>query len=62
MKETTRKILNRLFDRFPKLNSCEKEINNSVEMIVDCYKNNGKLLICGNGGSASIPCILLENL
>lgn len=53
MKETTRKILNRLLERFPKLKNCEKEINNSVEMIVDCYKNNGKLLICGNGGSTS---------
>ena len=53
MKKTTKEILNRLFKRFPKLNNCEKEINNSVEMIVDCYKNDGKLLICGNGGSAS---------
>lgn len=53
MKETTRKILNRLFERFPKLNNCEREINNSIKMIVDCYKNNGKILICGNGGSAS---------
>lgn len=53
MKETTKKILNRLFERFPKLNSCEREIKSAVELIVDCYKNNGKILICGNGGSAS---------
>lgn len=53
MKESTRKILNRLFERFPKLNSCEREIKSAVELIVDCYKNNGKLLICRNGGSAS---------
>lgn len=53
MKKTTKQILERLFKRFPKLNSCEEEIINSVEMIVNCYKNNGKLLICGNGGSAS---------
>lgn len=53
MKEITRKILNRLFERFQKLNSCEEEIKSAVELIVDCYKNNGKILICGNGGSAS---------
>ena len=53
MKETTRKILNRLFERFPRLNNCEEETKSAVELIVDCYKNNRKLLICGNGGSAS---------
>jgi D-sedoheptulose 7-phosphate isomerase len=28
-------------------------INNIVEDIVNCYKNNGKVLWCGNGGSAA---------
>lgn len=34
----------------------EKYAENIVrmaDMIVDCFKNGGKLLICGNGGSAS---------
>jgi D-sedoheptulose 7-phosphate isomerase len=35
-----------------KLN-CSQEILDSATMIVDCFKNGGKILICGNGGSAA---------
>ncbi len=35
------------------LASIEKEIKRAVDMIVDCYKAGGKVLICGNGGSAA---------
>jgi D-sedoheptulose 7-phosphate isomerase len=35
-----------------KLN-CSKEILDSATMIVECFKNGGKVLICGNGGSAA---------
>lgn len=30
-----------------------KTISESVKIIVNCYKNGGKVLICGNGGSAA---------
>jgi D-sedoheptulose 7-phosphate isomerase len=30
-----------------------ESILNSVNMIVDCYRSEGKVLICGNGGSAA---------
>jgi D-sedoheptulose 7-phosphate isomerase len=30
-----------------------KTIENIVEIIVNCYQNGGKVLFCGNGGSAS---------
>ena len=30
-----------------------KTIEDIVEIIVNCYKNNGKVLLCGNGGSAA---------
>ena len=53
MKKTTNEILNNLLNRFPKLDNCNREIRDAVKMITECYKNNGKLLICGNGGSAS---------
>lgn len=53
MKKTTNEILNRLLNRFPKLDNCDREIRNAVKMITECYKNSGKILICGNGGSAS---------
>lgn len=29
------------------------KINNIVDLIVETYKNNGKVLFCGNGGSAA---------
>jgi D-sedoheptulose 7-phosphate isomerase len=33
--------------------NCIQEILDSATMIVDCFKNGGKVLICGNGGSAA---------
>jgi D-sedoheptulose 7-phosphate isomerase len=33
--------------------NCSQEILDSATMIVDCFKNGGKILICGNGGSAA---------
>lgn len=32
---------------------CSQEILDSALLIVNCLKNGGKLLICGNGGSAA---------
>lgn len=42
-----------LFERYPKLKSSKAEIEKAIELIIDCYKNDGKLLLCGNGGSSS---------
>lgn len=42
-----------LYERYPKLNSCKKEIEKALELLIDTYKNGGKVLVCGNGGSAS---------
>lgn len=42
-----------LIERYPKL-KCEKEnIVKAYEIMIECYKNKGKLLIAGNGGSAA---------
>ena len=30
-----------------------KDINFAIDIICDCYRNGGKLLLCGNGGSCS---------
>jgi D-sedoheptulose 7-phosphate isomerase len=35
------------------LGNCLTAIESAYSMIVDCYRKNGKLLICGNGGSAA---------
>ena len=42
-----------LFERCPKLNICKNDIENAFAIIVDTYKKGGKILVCGNGGSAS---------
>lgn len=45
--------LSELIKRYPLLSSCENEIRQSAEMLVNTYKNGNRLYICGNGGSAS---------
>lgn len=42
-----------LYERYPALNSCRKDIEKALELLLDTYKNGGKVLVCGNGGSAS---------
>ena len=47
------KHLDHLIDRFPKLIVCRKDIWRAYELLETAYSNGGKLLVCGNGGSAS---------
>ena len=42
-----------LFERYPQLNICTKDIKKALALMIDTYKNGGKILVCGNGGSAS---------
>lgn len=46
-------VIKDLIKRYPALASCEDGIKKACEMIIECYRSGGKLLICGNGGSAS---------
>ena len=41
-----------LLERFPQLNTCATDIENALALMVDTYKIGGKILVCGNGGSA----------
>lgn len=45
--------LDLLIMRYPHLECCKDNIIIAFEFIRDCYKNGGKLLVCGNGGSAA---------
>jgi len=45
--------LQQLTERFPQLAVCKDDINKAYEIIRDAYTKDGKLLIAGNGGSAS---------
>lgn len=42
-----------LFERYPVLDPIMNEIVNAFLLICDSYKNGGKLLVAGNGGSAA---------
>lgn len=42
-----------LTTRFPELKTCSKDVLDAVNVIIECYKAGGKVLICGNGGSSS---------
>lgn len=42
-----------LFKRHPELASCETSIREAAKAICQSYRSGGKVLICGNGGSAS---------
>ena len=45
--------LNLLIERYPKLSVCKEDIKKAYELLETAYKNGRKLLVCGNGGSAS---------
>ena len=47
------KQLNQLIDRYPKLIACRVDIWKAYELLEAAYQNGQKLLVCGNGGSAS---------
>lgn len=42
-----------LYERYPALCECRKDIEKALEMMLDVYRNGGKILVCGNGGSAA---------
>lgn len=53
MREKTRFFIDNLVERYPRLDSCYDAISQTVEIMIDCYKNGNKIMTCGNGGSAS---------
>lgn len=49
MNERLRDLLHRL----PALDVCAHEIEQAFELLRGCYRTEGKVLVCGNGGSAA---------
>ncbi len=46
-------MLNELITRYPILEGAKEQIVEARDAIIECYKNDGKLLLCGNGGSCA---------
>ena len=47
------KYVNELVERYSALTPIKADVEAAVEKIVESYKKGGKVLLCGNGGSAS---------
>lgn len=42
-----------LIERYPRLSVCEGDIDEAIKALCDTFEGGGKLLLCGNGGSAA---------
>ena len=46
-------MIDEIIKRYPCLSACEDDIQKATDEIISCYEKGGKLLLCGNGGSAA---------
>lgn len=53
MRNEVKVILDQLFEDYPKLVDCRESIAQAFHLLQQCYSNRGKVLVCGNGGSAA---------
>lgn len=53
MKEATKKALDGLFARYPVLAACRTDVFAAADTICASFRAGGKLIACGNGGSAA---------
>ena len=53
VEERIQKHLDLLVERYPQLHACKEDIEKAYLILEECYKNDHKLLIAGNGGSAA---------
>ena len=42
-----------LISRIPALSACKSEIEAAADIMTETYLRGGKILLCGNGGSAA---------
>ena len=45
--------IEQLISTYPELGLCAPDIESAFEMLRDCFRRGGKILTCGNGGSAA---------
>ncbi len=53
MKSSTSSLLDALLARHAELSVCEGDIQKAVQLLIASYRKDGRLLICGNGGSCA---------
>lgn len=42
-----------LYERYPELKDCKGDIEKARLLLIETYQKGGKVLVCGNGGSAA---------
>lgn len=53
MEDNINKHINTLIERYPILIVCKESIQKAYDILCQAYTDGRKLLVCGNGGSAS---------
>lgn len=53
MEERISKHIDMLIERYPSLSVCKEEITLTYQTLEEAYRDGRKMLVCGNGGSAS---------
>jgi len=53
MKNSAQRLLNDCLKRFPELTTCSEDLIKAFDAMCNCFAHGGKVLVCGNGGSAS---------
>ena len=53
MNDQQNRHIDTLIERIPRLLGCRQDINDAYVLLKKAYSNKRKLLVCGNGGSAS---------
>lgn len=47
------RIFDALYDKYPEITGCKNDIKKAFHCLTNTYDNGGKVMVCGNGGSAS---------
>ena len=53
LEKRIQKHVDLLIERYPNLEKCKEDIEKAYLILEECYVNDHKLLIAGNGGSAA---------
>ena len=53
MKESVKQTFEQLFEQYPALETCRADIRAAFELLAGSFRDGGKLMLCGNGGSCA---------
>jgi phosphoheptose isomerase len=53
MRDEVKVIIDELIRNYPDLSDCKSNIEKAFSLLKQCYTCKGKVLVCGNGGSAA---------